>query len=517
MDSVSTTLAGRLLAAAAADSGSPLVFDTPEGIVPGTVGQTLAAASRVAAGLRERGIGPGDTVAVQLPNRPEAAVAYAAVLLTGATLLPVVHIYGLREIAFVLRQSGARALVLPDRWRALEYSSRIPALREAAPTLDLIAMVGEPAEGTLPWAELESDAVLEPASVSSADIALLCYTSGTTADPKGARHTHAAVLAEIDGQRGFLGFGANTVQLASFPVGHVAGLCGLLRTLLHAMPTVVLDGWDPARALDLIPEYRVTYTSGTPIHLATLLDALETGAPLGTLREYLVGAATVPAELVARADRLGINAFRSYGSTEHPTISSGRHDDPLDKRQFTDGRPTPGTEVRIVDEAGTDVPTATDGEVVCRGPEQFVGYLDDSLDEDTWLPEGWLRTGDIGHLDADGYLTITDRAKDIIIRAGETISSREVEDVLLSCPGVADAAAVAIPDPYYGEKVAAVIVARPGAAPTLETIRAHFAASGLARQKTPERIELRTELPRTPLGKVKKAELRAELRASLSL
>ena len=346
----------------------------------------------------------------------------------------------------------------------------------------------------MPWDDLASDVPLPDPGASPSDVALLCYTSGTTADPKGVQLTHAAVVAETDSQPTILGQGTAPVQLASFPLGHVAGLVSLFRPLVHGTPTVVMDGWDPARALELIAAYGVTYTAGTPLNLATLLDALEAGAPIGTLREYLVGAATVPAELVARADRLGITAFRCYGSTEHPTISSGVVGDPLAKRQLTDGRPTPGTVVRVVDESGADLPVGTDGEVVCQGPEQMSGYRDPALDDDAWLPGGWLRTGDIGHLDEDGYLTLTDRAKDVIIRAGETISSREVEDVLLTCPGVADAAAIAVPDAYYGEKVGAVIVPRRGAEPDLESVRAHFATSGLARQKTPEYVELRATL-----------------------
>jgi len=472
-------------------------------------------ARAVAGGMQARGIGPGDVVAVQMPNRFETAVAYQAVLLTGATLLPVVHIYGPREVDFVLRESGARMLVMADSWRSIDYTARVPAL--SRPGLEIV-IVGAPATGTTDWASLSGPGYRAPQTPASY-VAVLSYTSGTTSAPKGAQHTAAGILAEVTSQAGMVGYAADTVQLASFPFGHVAGLLSILRPMLLGTPTVVLDGWDPAVAIDRISRYGVTSTSGTPLHLATLLDALEAGAPLTTMREYLVGAATVPAALIARADALGIRAFRCYGSTEHPTISSGTPHDALAKRQFTDGRPTPGTTIRVVGPDGLDVATGVDGEVICRGPETFIGYRDPSLDEDTWLidPAGerWLRTGDIGNLDADGYLTITDRAKDVIIRAGETISSREVEDVLLTCPGVADAAVIAVPDEYYGEKVGAVIVPTPGSSPTLESVRLHFASSGLAKQKTPEYVELRSELPRTPIGKVRKADLRDELRERL--
>lgn len=480
-----------------------------------TVGALHSRALRVAAALQSRGIGPGDVVAVQMPNRFEAAVAFQAVLLSGATLLPIVHIYGPREVDFVLRESGARMLVMPESWHRIDYLERIPAL--ARPGLEIV-VVGESTGRATRWDSLAGDRYEEPVT-DTPYVAVLTYTSGTTSSPKGAQHSAEGILAEVTSQAAMVGYGGDTVQLASFPFGHVAGLLSILRPMLLGTPTVVMDGWDPAVAVDRIARYGVTSTSGTPLHLATLLDALEAGAALGTLREYLVGAATVPAALVARADALGIRAFRCYGSTEHPTISSGTPRDPLAKRQFTDGRPTPGTRIRIIGPDARDLPAGVDGEVICRGPETFLGYRDPALDAEAWLldesDERWLRTGDIGNLDEDGYLTITDRAKDVIIRAGETISSREIEDVLLACPGVVDAAVVAVPDAYYGEKVGAVIVPAPGARPTLESVREHFASSGLAKQKTPEFVELRDELPRTPIGKVRKADLRAELREAL--
>ncbi|CAN5701487.1 AMP-binding protein [soil metagenome] len=511
---MSGSLTAALSRAAHTHGDALVVLDTPDGLTETSVAALHTEARAVAAGLRRLGVGPGDVVAVQLPNRLETLVAFQAVLLAGATLLPLVHVYGPREVGFILGESGARVLVVPDRWRAIDHAARVDDLRSACPELAHVVVVGEAPAGTLPWPALAIADDGEPGA-DAPEVAVLAYTSGTTANPKGVQHTAPGILAEIETQPTMLGSRSGSVQLVSFPAGHVAGVVSLLRCLVLGTPTIVTDGWDPARALELISTYGVTYTSGTPLHLVTLLDALEAGAPIGTLDEYLVGAATVPGALVARADALGIHAFRCYGSTEHPTITSGARDDPLAKRQHTDGRPTPGTEVRVVDEAGLPVAEGTDGEVVCRGPEQFVGYRDPGLDEDTWLPDRWLRTGDIGNLDAEGYLTITDRAKDVIIRAGETISSREVEDVLLSCPGVADAAVVAVPDGRYGERVGAFVVPGPGGPPDLAAVRAHFAAAGIARQKTPEVLEIRADLPRTPVGKVRKAELRDELRDEL--
>jgi acyl-CoA synthetase (AMP-forming)/AMP-acid ligase II len=194
-------------------------------------------------------------------------------------------------------------------------------------------------------------------------------------------------------------------------------------------------------------------------------------------------------------------------------VTAGRIADPLDLRADTDGRLLAGNEVRLVDAAGRDVPDGQQGEILTRGPELFTGYTDPTLNAAAFLPGGWFRTGDLGRIDASGHLTITDRLKDIIIRGGENISSKEVEDLLITHPAVADVAVIPVPDPALGERVCAVVVARPGSAFDVEAARAHFAAAGAARQKTPEVVVLVGELPRTPSGKVRKDVLRAARQA----
>jgi acyl-CoA synthetase (AMP-forming)/AMP-acid ligase II len=289
----------------------------------------------------------------------------------------------------------------------------------------------------------------------------------------------------------------------------VAGLLGILRVLVHGTPTVVMESWDPALAARLVDDYRLTYGVGAPVQLTGLLDEQARGtASLATLSEFMTGAANVPPALIRRADRAGITAYRCYGSSEHPTVSTGTIEDPLDKRATTDGRIIAGSEVRIVDDEGDDLPPGVDGEIASRGGELFLGYTDAALDAEAFLPGGWFRTGDVGRLDDDGYLTITDRKKDVIIRGGENISSKQVEDVLAEHPAVADVAAVGVPDPVMGERVCAVVVLRPGHRLDLDAVRAHFAGSGLARQKTPEFLELVDEFPRTPSGKIQKFDLR---------
>lgn len=493
----------------------PVVFASAERPVSTTVGELVADAVRIAGALQGMGIRPGDVVAVQLPNWYEGAVAQTAVSLCGAVLLPIVQIYGSRELGFILRRSGAQALIVAgvrrgrDNARVVVGRGELPALRAA-----IVVDERTPA-GMIPFADLtgrHAHPYTRP-TVRPADRALLVYTSGTTADPKGVQHSHAALLAELASQR-TLRDGAHAAKhLALFPSGHVAGLLGLLRILIHGDETVVLDAWQADRAAALVDEYGLTSGVGAPVHLAGLLDERERGgATLATLREFIVGAAGVSPALVERADRAGIAAYRSYGSSEHPTVSSGTPLDPLVKRATTDGRVTSGNEVRVVDDNGVDVPTGAVGEIVSRGGELFLGYTDPALDAESFLPGRWFRTGDIGRVDADGYLTITDRKKDIIVRGGENISAKEVEDVLALHPAVAEAAAIGLPDERYGERVCAVVVLRESGALRLEEIGEHFARVGVARQKTPERLVVVDELPRTAAGKVQKFVLREQLR-----
>jgi non-ribosomal peptide synthetase component E (peptide arylation enzyme) len=210
---------------------------------------------------------------------------------------------------------------------------------------------------------------------------------------------------------------------------------------------------------------------------------------------------------------VGWTAFRSYGCTEHPSITMGTLDDPLDKRAYTDGRPMLDVEMRLVDDDGTPVPDGEEGEVVSRGPDQFLGYMDPDMDADAFDAEGWFHTGDIGRVDPDGYLAITDRKKDIIIRGGENISAREVEEVLATHPKVQEAAVTPAADPKYGERVCAFVVPASGQDLTLDEVLAHFQEKGVAKQKTPERLEVVSELPRTLAGKVQKYLLRRRIEA----
>ncbi|MGH3247176.1 MAG: AMP-binding protein [Trebonia sp.] len=512
------TLPAHILAGAVAHDGCALVFVSGEGERATTLGGLVSDAARVAGALQARGIGPGDVVAVQLPGSYEGAVVQAAVGLCGAVLLPVVMIYGPREMDFVLTRSGAAAVFVSREYRGRPHASVVLGGLSGLPALKLAVVVGDaaPDYGAVGYTDLigrPGGPYREPGPDPDDRVALM-YTSGTTADPKGVQHSHRTLLAEATSLV-YTHTGPDARSLGLFPPGHIAGLLSLLRILLLGTPTVIMQAWDAALAARLIDRHAVTSSGGAPVQLSGLLDQQANGAAaLTSLREFLTGAAPVPPSLIRRADAAGITAFRSYGSSEHPTISAGSIADSLDKRADTDGRLIAGNQVRIVDPAGRDVPAGRDGEILSRGPELFTGYTDPALHAAAFLPGGWFRTGDVGRLDGDGYLTVTDRLKDIIIRGGENISSKEVEDLLITHPAVADVAVIPAPDPVLGERVCAVIVLRPGCSFGLDEARAHFAAAGAARQKTPEVIVLVDELPRTPAGKVRKDVLRARVPAS---
>jgi non-ribosomal peptide synthetase component E (peptide arylation enzyme) len=257
----------------------------------------------------------------------------------------------------------------------------------------------------------------------------------------------------------------------------------------------------------------LTNCAGTPFFLATLLDEAErSGRDISSLRTFLVGAAKVPPSLVARAAERDIVSWRTYGSTEHPAISTGVPDDPEEKRIYTDGRVSPGNEVRLVDENGREVGTGREGEILSRGPKQFIGYRDAVLDDDAFVDGSWFRTGDLGRFDDDGYLIVTDRLKDIIIRGGENISAREVEDVLVTHPGVDEVAVCAAPDETWGEKVCAFVRPAPGASPSLAELVHHVTKTGMAFHKAPADLVLVDDFPRTPAGKIHIQELLRGLR-----
>ncbi len=491
-----------------------VVFYSETGTQVLTAGELYERAAGLAGALHRLGIRPGDVVAIQVPNWVEGNLMFQAAMLLGAVVLPIIHTYGPAEVSYILRTSRARLLVMPDRWRNIDYLERLREI-ERPDTLEHVAIIGSAPAGCLGWDDLTASATADyPApKLDPDDVALMVFTSGTTSDPKGVLHSHNSLLAELRAAGAPSDDGPPGVVLSPWPAGHIAGVLGILRLYFSGGESVLMDAWNAEAAARLIEEFRVTSSSGTPYFINSLLDAAEAGGhDISSLSTYLVGAASVPPETVERCERIGIVTFRSYGSSEHPTISGGEPSQPVHKRANTDGTLRPGVSVRIVDDDGRDLPVGEDGEILSIGPDQFLGYEQQAFNTDAFDADGWFRTGDIGHLDADGYLTITDRKKDIIIRGGENIASKEVEDLMARHPSVQEVAVAAMPDPRLGEAVCAFVILRPGTQLDLDVVREHFKALKVAMQKTPERLEIVDDLPRTASGKVKKFELRERLR-----
>jgi acyl-CoA synthetase (AMP-forming)/AMP-acid ligase II len=485
-----------------------------------TLGAVYEQGRRLAAGLRARGIGAGDVVAFQLPNWAEAAATFFGLSLLGAVIIPIVHYYGPREVGFALRESRARAFITADRFRRLDYLANLDALRPSLPDLELVVMV--PTGGrTIPAgivvfdAVTDADPLREPVAVDPDAPAVIGYTSGTTADPKGVVHSHRTLVAEIR-QLAAIQLQGGRPTLIGAPVAHAIGMLGgLLLPVYRGHAVHLIDAWNADDVLEAMLTADVSAGSGATVFLLGLLDHPGFTAAHAAKMEWLgLGSAPVPVAVAERTEALGIKVSRVYGSTEHPSTTGSGPDAPRDKRNRTDGHALAGVDLRLVDEQGQDVGAGDPGEIWSRGPDLFAGYTDPALTRETFHEDGWYASGDIGVLDGDGYLTITDRKKDIIIRGGANISATEIEELLVRMPGVSEVAVVAAPDPRLGERACAFVRPRPGEmAPDLDRVRQHLEAAGLARQKWPEELRVVDDFPRTASGKIRKYVLRDGLRS----
>ncbi|GLP74511.1 long-chain-fatty-acid--CoA ligase [Mycobacterium antarcticum] len=454
-------------------------------------------ARRLAAGLRDRGVGPGDVVALQLPNWMEAAAAFWASAMLGAVVVPIVHFYGPKEVSHILATVRPKAFLTTRNFGRMEFH---PELSEEVP---IVALVGEASFDRL----LADEPMTGTVDTDPGAPALIAFTSGTTRDPKGVIHSHQTLgcetrqlLQNYPPDRGR--------QLTATPVGHFIGMIGaLLIPVIEGAPIDLADVFEPASVLALMKSDGITIGGGPPYFVTSLLDHPDfTDEHRGHIKTVGLGGSTVPAAVTRRLADLGVFVFRSYGSTEHPSITGSGRDAPEDKRLYTDGNARPGVEVKL----------AADGEILSRGPDLCLGYTDPALTAVAFDPDGWYHTGDVGVMDDDGYLTITDRKADVIIRGGENISAVEVEEVLLGMPQVAEAVVVAALDDRLGERAAAVLRTKPGhVMPTLDDVRAHFERAGAARQKWPEELHEVPEgqdFPRTASGKVQKFRVREAVR-----
>jgi cyclohexanecarboxylate-CoA ligase len=477
-------------------------------------GALAARAEAVAGGLAALGVAPGDAVALQLPNWWETLVVLLAATRFGATAVPILSIHREREVAFILRQTAARAIFIPGRYRDCDHRDLVADLRPALPALtEVIVVRDDPAPGMRALDALPAGSLARRAH-DPGDVALVVYTSGTTADPKGVLHSHRTLLAEARSLEAVHGLGPGDTVLMPSPLMHISGIVhALLVPAALGSCAVLMPRWDPVEALRWIAAERVTYMVGAPTFLRDLAEHVDPAADVSSFRLFSCGGADVDPALVAgAAARLGCVAKRVYGSTEFPTITTTGPDDPPARRIDSDGRAIGAVEVRVVGDDGLPAAPGREGEVLARGPECCLGYLDPALNAETFTADGWFCTGDLGTLDAEGYLRITGRKKDIIIRKGENISAREVEDLLAAHPGVAEVAVVGVPDRTAGEIACAVLRLHAGVeTPSLDDLTRHLLARGLSKRKLPERLAVVDDFPRTASGKVLKRALREQL------
>jgi acyl-CoA synthetase (AMP-forming)/AMP-acid ligase II len=458
-------------------------------------------AERVAAGLVERGVRRDQVVSWQLPTSMEAVVLLAALGRLGARQNPIIPILRRAEVSIIVGQLQTDWFVTPGVWRGFDHHGLAADVTAGLPCGIIDCVIGE----GLPTGD---PAALEPYRPAD-DVRWYFYTSGTTAEPKGARHTDASAISSSNIAVRDWGLVADSVFPVAIPLTHIGGIMLIAAQMRIGFTIGIIEAFDPAASPLAMAEMGATHLgSAVPFFLAYLEAQRRHGSePLfPNLRTCIAGGAPLPPELHGQIqERLGGRGIlNAWGMTECPSPVSITIDDP-DPVILTGsvGRAGPGVELRVVDD-----------ELRIKAPQLFAGYVDEHLDEAAFDEAGFFRTGDLGSIDAHGYVTITGRNKDIIIRNAENISAVEVENVLHQHPSIADVAVVGLPDARTGERACAVVVLAEGAEPlTLAELAAHCADHGLARQKTPEQLEVVDSLPRNSMGKLLKHEVRRALTA----
>ncbi|GIK80913.1 MAG: cyclohexanecarboxylate-CoA ligase [Alphaproteobacteria bacterium] len=471
---------------------------------------------RLAGFLGAQGVGKGDIVTVCLPNWWQTVVVFLAVMKIGGIVNPIPTTYGRADLAFVLGKCRSAALVIPGRFRNSDFTSVVTAAELAIPDHIPVIRVGDGQHDVgIPFERAVSHEPLsEQPAIDADDPVAVLFTSGTESRAKGAVHTHNTILFGERALGEALGIGSNDIAFMASPISHTTGFMhGFVMTLTTGGTLSLLDIFDGTNAAAQMREHRCTWTMGATPFLADVAAALDmANERLPDLRYYLCGGAPIPEALVRRAADIGLRVLSIYGSTESPPHTVVHPGDPARNAWETDGRPLAGIEVRIVSDRGVPVAVGEIGEEWSRGPNTFLGYLGEpeltrkDLDED-----GWYHSGDLARALPDGSIRITGRLKDIIVRGGQNISVREVEDYLAAHPAIASVAVVGVPHPRLGETVCAVVVTKPRCRVSLPDLTSFLLIKGVARFKLPERLEVWPSLPATPSGKIQKFLIRKRL------
>jgi len=478
---------------------------------PTTYGELNGRANQVANALIGLGIQPGDRVALYMHNLPLFIEAYYGVLKAGATVVPLNVLYKAGEVEYILRDSGARAVITfaPFAPVAVQAAASAPDLRH------VIVASPQPVPATMAWRDVIAGApeTAPNVSVHPEDIAVICYTSGTTGSPKGAMLSHRNLLANCEQCMSLPQIATredDTVWLA-LPLFHIYAMnVGMNLAFLAGATIVLIERFEPVSSLEALQKHRCTVLYGAPpmfvawVQLPNIRDFDVT-----SLRYVASGAAALPVRVLEVFQSLaGVPISEGYGLSEASPVVTTNAAGAVTK-PGTVGPALPGVEVRIVDDMGNEVPRGESGELICRGANIMMGYWHNPEATAETLRDGWLHTGDVATMDGDGYVTIVDRKKDMINVSGFNVYPREVEETLFKHPAVADAAVVQYPDPYQGESVMAYVVLKQGEVATEQEI-IEFCRSQIATFKCPRKVVFRSELPKNMSGKVVRRELRSE-------
>ncbi|ELO3300723.1 medium-chain fatty-acid--CoA ligase [Escherichia coli] len=482
------------------------------------------AASCLANWMLAKGIESGDRIAFQLPGWCEFTVIYLACLKIGAVSVPLLPSWREAELVWVLNKCQAKMFFAPTLFKQTRPVDLILPLQNQLPQLQQIVGVDKlaPATSSLSLSQIIADNTpLTTAITTHGDeLAAVLFTSGTEGLPKGVMLTHNNILASERAYCARLNLTWQDVFMMPAPLGHATGfLHGVTAPFLIGARSVLLDIFTPDACLALLEQQRCTCMLGATPFVYDLLNVLEKQpADLSALRFFLCGGTTIPKKVARECQQLGIKLLSVYGSTESSPHAVVNLDDPLSRFMHTDGYAAAGVEIKVVDDARKTLPPGCEGEEASRGPNVFMGYFDEpeltarALDE-----EGWYYSGDLCRMDEAGYIKITGRKKDIIVRGGENISSREVEDILLQHPKIHDACVVAMPDERLGERSCAYVVLKaPHHSLSLEEVVAFFSRKRVAKYKYPEHIVVIGKLPRTASGKIQKFLLRKDIMRRLT-
>ncbi len=510
----------RLLDIAGSDPARELVFDELDGRQ--SYAQIAEKVEYLIGGLRLLDVGCGDVVIVQLPNWSAFLVVHLALSAIGAVTATIPVVYRSRELAQVLRNTGAKALVVPTRYRDHDYVGMAETLKDEIDTLRLIVAVsGDDARADSKTTVSYHGLLAQRRSVGWSrlkpgidDLTALGFTSGTTGNLKAAMYSSRILAATNAGLRDRYRLNEDDRVFACSPLGHAVGFTHALRmTLTTGGRMTMLDKWDSDRALEMIEAQRCTYMACATPFLNDMVyhPSLSRHGGLSSLRLFLCGGATIPRQLMQDARVRLPHTFTSplWGMTECGGVTTCPLDAPEEKLFTTDGCPCEGMELKVTGRDGSPLESGDEGELMVRGPMVTMGYFrQQELTEQVYQADGFFRTGDLARLDVDGYVRITGRIKDLIIRGGVNIAPADVEDVLFKHPRVSSAAVVGAPDQRLGERIWAYVVLSHGDALSVGELRHWMKSSGVSRQKWPERVEIVDQLPMTTSGKVQKFILR---------